>query len=190
MTVGTSDLSVIRGVFLDRVWLGLLIVASLAIPLSLARTFFTGWQPAYVAQFFMLAVLGGGFLLREQFSFRVRALAVVMVLDLNGIVSVISFGLFGASWWWLFMSSVLVAMFFRTRTGLLHAVAAMLILAAVGTSFVLGWLTLEFDANLYTRQLLPWVSLLLGPALFTVFVFWACDAFLKAAIADSHRNGL
>ncbi len=174
-----ADFFHIRVVFLNRIWVGLLVVVSFAAPLSLARTFFTGWQPAYFVQFFMLAMLGAGFLFREQFSFRVRALTAVTVLDLNGIVSVVSFGMFGASWWWLIMSSLLIAILFRTRAGMIHAACAMLLLTAVGLSFVLGGLTLDFDANAYSRQLLPWASLLTGPVLFTVFAFWAFDAMLK-----------
>jgi hypothetical protein len=187
MTTGASisdatarHLCCLRALFLDRVWIGLLVVTSLAVPISLARTFFTGWQPAYAVQFFMLFTLGGGFLIRDAIGYRVRALVLVALLDFNGITSVISFGLFGASWWWLFMSSLLVALFFHTRIGLFHALAAILLLAVVALLFVQGTLGFEFDANAYNRQWLPWAGMLLGPVLFTLFVFWACDAFLKA----------
>jgi hypothetical protein len=173
-------LSCLRILFLDRVWIGLLVVTSLAVPVSLARTFFTGWQPAYAVQFFMLFTLGGGYLIRDMLGYRLRALVIVALLDFNGITSVTSFGLFGASWWWLFMSSLLVALFFHTRTGLYHALGAILLLAVVALLFVQGTLGFDFDANAYNRQWLPWAGMLLGPVLFTLFVFWACDAFLKA----------
>jgi hypothetical protein len=179
----------LREQFIERVWIGLTVVASLAIPLSLARSFFTGWQPAFVVQLLMLAVLGVGYLMRARLSFRERALIMVVLLDLNGLAAVLSFGLYAASWWWLFMSSLLVAFFFRTRAGLLHAIAAVVVLCGVAVAFITGTLRLAFDANAYHTQVLPWVGAFLGPVLFTVFVFWACDAFLKA-VPDVGRKEL
>ena len=169
-------------VFVDRIWIGLLVVICFTVPISLARTFIVGWQPAYATQFLMLLVLGSGFILRHLIGMRLRALTLIVLLDFNGIVSVVSFGLFGVSWWWLVMSSLLVAFVFRTRAGMLHAAAAFVLLAIVGLAFVQGWLTMDFDANVYGRQLLAWAGMLTGPVLFSVFVFWACDAFLKVEV--------
>ena len=119
----------------------------------------------------------------------VVGLIVVVLLDLNGLAAVFSFGLYAASWWWLFMSSLLIAFFFRTRAGLLHAVAAVVVLLGVAAGFITGNLRLDFDANAYHSQVIPWRGVFLGPVLFTVFVLWACDAFLKA-VPDTARKAL
>jgi hypothetical protein len=175
-----TELFALRAEFLDRVWLGLLVVASLAVPVSLGRAFLTGWQPLYGVQFFLLLVVGGAYLLRRRLALHARALIVIAVLDFNGIASVLSLGLFGASWWWLFMSSLIAGTFFRVRDGMAHALGAGLVLMGIGLAFIQGILVLDFDANAYNEQFFPWAWTLLGPVLFTLFVFWAFEPFLKA----------
>lgn len=173
----------IRQVFLDKVWIGLLLMALVAVPNSVSRMLFTGWRPVYAVHLFFMTVIIGGFLLRNHLGYRTRCLMAIVMLDITAAAGILSFGLLGSAWWWMFVASLLTSMFFTIRAGLIHAAVAMGVLSLAAAGYIQGFLTIGFDANVYITEPSSWATLLTGPALLTVFVFWAVGTFQEATQA-------
>jgi hypothetical protein len=172
----------LRAVFLDRVWLGLLVIALTAVPMSVSRIFFTGWRTVYAIHLFFLVAVVAGWLLRHRLSFLSRVVIVIAFMNLAAIAGVTTFGLLGSAWWWMFNAALLLSMLYSIRAGLIHAAVAVVVLCGTGLAFINGWLTLNFDANVYMGQYPAWLTLLLGPVQLTVFIFWAISAYQEATL--------
>jgi hypothetical protein len=172
----------VRSVFLDRVWLGLLTIALTAVPVSVSRTLFTGWRLVYAVHLGFLAIIVGAWLLRKRLSFQVRALIAIVLMNTAAIAGVATFGLLGSAWWWMFNAALLLSLLWSLRAGLIHALLAVAVVVATGLAFIQGWLSLDFDANVYVQQYSSWLTMLLGPVLLTVFIFWAIGTYQEATI--------
>jgi hypothetical protein len=170
----------IRLAFLDRIWIGMVVVALLAAPVSALRSLFTGWERVYTVHLIFLAIAVGCFLLRKRIDFYTRTVAMIFLLDSAAIAGLLTFGLLGSAWWWALIASLLVTVFYSLRTGLIHTAFALGSICLIGYGFVDGGLQINFDANDYIRHYSAWLTMLLGPALLTAFVFWALAAYTDA----------
>lgn len=172
----------IRSIFLDRIWLGILVIALLSVPASVSRAFFTGWKPVYAIHMVFLVCVVATWLLRRRLSFNVRAIIAIVLMNLGAIAGVTNFGLLGSAWWWLFIAALVGSTVYSLRIGIILTVSSLVILCGAGLAFINGWLVLSFDANTYVLQYSSWLTLLLGPVMLTIFVFWAISTYQVAAL--------
>jgi hypothetical protein len=167
--------------FLDRLWVGLLIVAVVAVPASVSRYFFTGWEAVYAVHSVFLCIIVTTFLLRKRLSYTVRAVIMIVMMDIAAIGGVLSFSLLGSAWWWLLMAGLLSGLLFTSRIGFVHTLLGLLFLFAVALAYSTGLLAIDFDANEYITLPASWATALLGPVLLTIFGFSAIGVFFDAA---------
>ncbi len=166
-----------RNLFLDRLWLSLFLYACVAVPLSMARAFVTGWQPVYAVHFLFLAVIGTTYIVRARLSYDLRVLLFIGILDATALAGVLTFGLMASSWWWLFLASLILALAYRMRAGVIHAVFAMFVLMLMALGYVQGYLVLDFDAGSYLTSMAAWVTLMVGPGILTISLFLSVATF-------------
>ncbi len=136
-----------RNLFLDRLWLSLFLYACVAVPLSLSRAAVTGWKAAYAVHFLFLAVIGTAYFARARLRYSTRLLLLIGILDTTALIGVVTFGQLSSSWWWLFLASLIVALLYHVRAGVIHALCALLVLTLVSLAYVQGYLILDFDTN-------------------------------------------
>lgn len=166
--------------FLDRMWLGVLLVALVAVPISVARYAFTGWVAVYGVHIAFLVTVVTVFLLRRQLPYTARSVILIALMDFTAVGGVLSFALLGSAWWWMLMAGLVSGMLFSQRVGLIHTAVGILFLAVAAVLFVTGARTIDFDANEYIQLPLAWATMLAGPALLTIAGFWAIDIFIRA----------
>jgi hypothetical protein len=166
-----------RNLFLDRLWLSLFVYACIAVPTSLSRVFVTGWQNVYAVHFLFLAVIGGVYLLRAHLGYGAKVLLLIGILDTTALGGVLTFSLYSTAWWWLFLASLIVALLYGMRSGVIHAIGAMLAITLLGIGYVQGYLVLDIDANAYATSLAAWLTLTVGPALLTISLFLSVATF-------------
>lgn len=177
-----QQLAQIRAEAIDRLWLGMLAVALLGVPISVARSAYTGWLPLYTAHvaagFFVLAV----FAARRHLSPNLKVAAVMLVFWTVGLAALIALGLVGAGPLWLSLSALLMGALYSVRAGLVTALVALVATVLAGVAFTQGWLSLGFDANAQVRSPASWSGLLFALVMMPVIVF--------AALAGLHRSTL
>jgi signal transduction histidine kinase len=163
----------LRLLFLDKIWRSLFIMAVIAVPISVSRYFYTGWQNVFAIHVLFLVLVTGTTILHHRLPYDFRALLALVLLDLTALFGVFSFGLLGSAWWWLFLAGMLAGNFYSRRVELYHHAMALLIMAIAGYGFASGKVILNFDANAYIAHPASWLTLLSGPVLFTILVFHA-----------------
>ena len=176
------QLAQIRAETIDRLWHGMLAVALIGVPLSVARSAYTGWLGLYTAHVvtgvFVLAV----FLARRRLSQGVNVAALMCVFWTVGLSALASMGLLGAGPLWLSLSALLMGALYSIRAGVVTALLALIATMLAGIGFWQGWLSLGFDANAQVRSPASWGGLL--------FVLVMMPAIVFAAVAGLHRSTL
>ena len=177
-----QQLARIRAEAIDRLWLGMLVVALAGVPLSIARSAYTGWVGLYTAHvaagFFVVAV----YLARRRLSPTTKIAALMLVFWTVGLSALGSMGLVGAGPLWLSLSALLMGALYSIRAGLVTVLFALLATVLAGIGFWQGWLSLGFDANAQVRSPASWGGLLFVLVMMPVIVF--------AAVAGLHRSTL
>jgi hypothetical protein len=176
-----QEWSKLRLEFLDRLWVGVLIVAFVAVPVSIARYSFTGWLGVYTVHLVFLATVVAAFLARRHLGYTVRAVLVIALMDLAAIGGILSFSLLGSAWWWMLMAGLLAGLLFTRRAGVIHTLFGVLFLVGVAAAYSTGLLRTSFDADQYIVLPLSWATLLSGPVLLTLCGFWAIGLFFDTA---------
>jgi hypothetical protein len=176
-----QEWSQLRLKFLDRLWIGVLVVALMAAPVSVARSYFTGWVDIYAFHLAFLAIVVAGFLGRKQLSYNVRAVLIIALMDLSAIGGILSFSLLGSAWWWMLMAGLLAGLLFTRRIGIIHTLLGVLFLFGMAYAYSTGVLAIDFDANEYVMLPVSWATLLSGPVLLTLCGFWAIGLFFDTA---------
>lgn len=171
----------LRLVFLDRLWIGVLIVALVAVPLSVARYFFTGWVNVYAVHLIFLAIVVAAFLARRHLSYMIRSVLLIVLMDFSAIGGILSFSLLGSAWWWMLMAGLVAGLLFSRKFGIMHTVLGVLFLCVAATAYSTGLLSVDFDANEYIVMPVSWATMLAGPVLLTLCGFWAIGLFFDTA---------
>ncbi|HTR00320.1 MAG TPA: hypothetical protein VMH83_10030 [Candidatus Acidoferrum sp.] len=170
----------LRILFLDRVWRSMLLMAAVAIPISISRSYFTGWQPVYVTHLlFMLTVVLIN-LLGDRLRYKTRALLVVGMLDAASLSGLFNFGLLGSAWWWMFLGGLLSGHFYNRRVELLHITGTFLLMIVAAYCYVNGIVKVDYDPAEYLRQPSSWLTAMTGPVFMTVLVFRALSIYQDA----------
>ncbi len=163
----------IRLLFLDKIWRSLWLMAVIAVPISLSRYFYTGWQNVFAVHLAFLAIVTLAVVAHHRLPYNFRAVLIVVLLDLTALAGVFSFSLLGSAWWWLFLAGMLAGNFYSKRIELYHHTFGLLVMLAAAFAFISGNIKLSFDTNEYVTHLASWLTLLAGPVLFTILAFHA-----------------
>src|SRR5262245_7976386 len=149
MSSAASQLLGIRRQLLDRVWLGLLVLALVGAPASASRALTTGWIPLYTFHAGLAVVVALLFLLRRRFSFNLQSAALLTIFFLLGAVGTLTLGLIGAGFWWLAACALLAGTLHSPRVGLAVAAASVVLMAVAAVLFTNRVLTLQVDPAVF-----------------------------------------
>jgi signal transduction histidine kinase/CheY-like chemotaxis protein len=172
----------IRQTLLDRIWLGLFIVAVVGVPASLSRSISTGWLHRYSLHLAVAILIVVVYWYRARISFAIKLALMLLIIWSVGLVGLFTLGFLGAGYWWLVMSGLLVSTLYSLRAGIATAVVATVVIAAAGVGFIRGALTVSFDVNAYIVSPSSWVTLLLSVSLGWFIVVLAIAAFHQSTL--------
>lgn len=177
-----SQMLSLRLQLLDRIWLGLLILALIGAPASVSRALATGWIPLYTAHVCIAAIIVALFVARRRLSFNLRAAAVLGIFFVVGAVGMLTLGLLGAGFWWLATATLLAGTLYSQRMALAVAAVTIVLIAVSAVGFTSGMLTLPIDPATYVYAVPSWVSFLLVATIMPFVVFQSITLFQSATV--------
>jgi diguanylate cyclase (GGDEF)-like protein len=177
-----SQMLILRTQLLNRIWVGLLILALIGAPASASRALATGWIPLYTVHLCLAAIIVALFLLRRRLSFNLRAAAVLGIFFVVGAVGMLTLGLLGAGFWWLATATLLAGTLYSTRMGLAVAAVTVLLIAVSAVGFTSGTLKLPVDPATYVYAVPSWASFMLVAMIMPFVVFQSITLFQSATV--------
>ncbi|MGQ0586255.1 MAG: diguanylate cyclase domain-containing protein [Gammaproteobacteria bacterium] len=170
----------IRLELLDRVWLGILVLALVGAPASASRALSTGWLPLYSVHVALAALVIVLFLARRRLSFMARSVTLLTIFFVVGAAGLFTLGLLGAGLWWLVMASLLASALLSMRVGLMVSGASLFLIALAAAGFTRGALKVPVDPAAYVYDVTSWVSFLMAAALLPIVVFQSIALFQRS----------
>jgi diguanylate cyclase (GGDEF)-like protein len=171
-----------RLTLVDRVFQGLVVVALIAAPVSVSRSFTTGWMPVYTLHIVVGLVILGVYFFRRAIPFPLKSALLIVILWSIGIAGLLSFGILGAGYWWLVLSSLLVSTLYSVRAGIITAVATTVLMAAIGLAFITGTFTVTVDLASYGSSVASWTGLLVAAIITPLVVFHAIAGYQQTML--------
>ena len=170
-------LGAIRADIVDRLWLSLLIIATLAVPASLLRAITTGWLPLYNLHVAIGVVVACIYAARRRLPADFKLAAIIVIFWTVGLAGLVSTGMLGAGAWWLSLSVLLIGALYSVRAGMVAAGLTLVATALAALAFIKGWLSIPFDPGAYIRSPTAWVSVMVVVVLLPLLVFSAVMSF-------------
>ncbi len=149
---------------------GMCLISLIGVPVSVSRTFISGWQPAYWIHIAGLVIVVTVYLLRHRLPVWGKAGSLLVIAMLVSLAGLLNFGIFGNGAQWGAFSLLIASMFLNRRVLLTAAGGFIVIFVFAGYGYVSGWLTFPDDPSLYIRSPLSWATALVGSAFFVVLI--------------------
>jgi len=172
----------LRRDFVETLWKGMFLVATIGVPISVSRSWFTGWLPVYSVHVALGALVVAIVLLRRRLPYPWLAGLFIALLWAVGLPGVLAFGLAASSIFWLVLSCFVASHLYSTRVGAGMAVAAALVLGLVGFGFVSGRLTAVIDEHQYQQLAGSWLTLLIVTGSFIFFLLKSTGSYQRALV--------
>jgi len=182
MSSASSQLLGIRRQLLDRVWLGLLVLALIGTPASISRALATGWIPLYTFHVCLAALVVGLFVVRRRFHFNLQSAALLTIFFLLGAAGMLTLGLMGAGFWWLAASVLLAGTLHSPRVGLAVAAATVTLIVVAAVLFTNGLLTMQVDPATFAYAPTSWISFLLVASIMPFVLYQSITLFQRSTI--------
>lgn len=169
--VSTSDrIAAIKNQLLNRTLVTFLILGTAAIPFSIVRSLYSGFQIAQKVHIPLLLLLFLLTLFRNKISYRWRLISLILITLIGGCVGFLSYGLLSFAIVFL-MCSALFTTVFSTRffSCVVLGIDAFIIIVFM-LLYTNGLLALSFDMNIYQSNYITWIGNLSSFVLFTGLV--------------------
>jgi len=182
---GSADsiLEDLRAALVRRLWLAALVVAAIGGPASVARIWFTGWQPAYALHIAIAGTILGVQLAGSWLPPSAKRVIVIVNPVLLGAIGVFGFAMLGNGVATLIVACVITSLLFGARAMLLVAILSLVIVVIAGLLYVHGTLTVPYDANAYIRDPLSWVNVVFAVMLASIIVLVAMVHFQSSIVS-------
>jgi diguanylate cyclase (GGDEF)-like protein len=174
------DIAVVREGFVENLWRGMLAIALLAIPLSLARIFYSNPLPLYFMHLGLAVLAVGLAVMRRRLPPPWRAGVLFGLLWVVGLPGIYHFGLSASGTWWLVLSGLVATTLYSPRFGFVIALLTGLVLAVAGVGFVTGLLQPAIAFETYNVQPSSWIATLLVTGIFSVLVLKSFGGYTRA----------
>ena len=157
----------LRNEFIDQILMTLVVFMLVALPVSLSRSFTSGWQSLYTIHIVLATIVLCFYFFRKRIPFFIKSAFEIVVLLFLGVGSLLTFGLAGNGVAWLVFINFFVAAIYSPRTTTITAIVSVMILVTVGIGIVTGSIRPNIDANDYVVQISSWATIWVG--LSTIF---------------------
>ncbi|MBI3228978.1 MAG: response regulator [Burkholderiales bacterium] len=178
-----QQIACIRQQFADHMWKGLLLIAILAMPISLARSAFTGWLPVYSLHLALCLIVLTVVIFLNKIPFAFKAGLLMLLLWIVGVPGLLTFGLAAPGIWWLVLSCLAASTLYSPRVGIAFAIATATTFVATGFGFTSGRLQLPSNIDFYLTQPVAWATMFVSTSAFTLIMLIAISSFNRAVTA-------
>lgn len=183
----TEQLATLRRELVEKLWKNMVLIATIGVPISVSRAFYTGWLLPYSVHVSagLLVLLVAYF--RKRLSYHFLSALFVVLLWVIGLPGVITFGLAASSIWWLVLSCFVASMLYSVRVGVSVALATLAVLCGIGFGYITGRLTTNIDTITYQTQVSSWATLLIVTGAFAYFALSAIGTFNRSVLGLTAR---
>jgi signal transduction histidine kinase len=184
---GGQLLDEVRRRLLNAIFVVVALVGIPVVAASVNRMRDIGLRPVMIVQIAaVLAVLALA-TYRKRLPYRVLAGALFILIPVNGIVALLSFGLIGQGTLMMLVWATVISIFAGLRWGAAAAFTGVVAMAATGLGVTLGWVTFDVDFNAYSVAGSSWILAVMGCA-FWAFLTAGCVGVSHNALADALRS--
>jgi diguanylate cyclase (GGDEF)-like protein len=161
----------LRQVFVEEILRSILALVFVAVPVSLTRSWTTGWQPLYTLHLGISLVFLCLYRWRGRMPMAVRAAIPIAIYWAMAVGALITWGLVGNGIFALTIINLMTALVYPPRVTVWMIVASLAVLAGIGTGVVTVHIVPHVNASEYAVQASSWVTtwVLLCIVLMTIF---------------------
>ena len=170
----------IRHRFVLQMWRGMQILVLVSLPVSLLRAWFTGWLPIYNVHIALSVLIVVIVQLGTRIPFSWRGALLILIPWAVALIGVLNFGLSAAGILWFCLSFLVAGIVYSGRFAFQHIMAVMVALTVLGAGFVTGYLSPSVDLNVYVRNPLSWLNLVIATGAFSGIVLYAVGSYGRA----------
>lgn len=181
------ELDQVRDQMVNRIWSGICLLAVLGVPISISRTFSTGWLPLYGVHLLLGGIALATYWNRRRIATHIKSHIAIALFWAVGLMGLKALGLLGAGTWWLVTSALLISVLYSERAGLVAIAGVCVVVALFGVAYSSGFLALAFDANAYITEPASWATLLIATVVLPLVVFSAVSN-LSHTVVDLSRE--
>ncbi len=148
----------------------MLVLAAVAVPISLSRVATTGWQPAYALHVFGLLLTAGLFTYRKRLTEVAMMSVILCITTIIAVTGLLTYGLIGNGVIWAVFSLFLAMAFLNMRVAALVGIILTGTFAFSMYMFTSGGRTFPGDTDLYLASLPAWGTAFFGGLVFNVLI--------------------
>ncbi len=186
-TKNIDDFEKTRDKVVDMALAAFVVIGLLALGASLYRITVIGWQPVMAVHVVIWIAVVGVFLFRRRLVFHVRAWFLLGVLIILGIGGLLTFGLVSVSIVAFLVASVLATILFGFGPGLVVAIFALAVIAAVGVGVAFEWVRFDFDIASYAVAPASWFTAFVASVLLMSLCIFGLSRIHDSLINSLHQ---
>jgi signal transduction histidine kinase len=176
-----QQLQAIKHRFADAIWRSFIVIVLIGVPLSVARSFNSGWLPIYTLHlayglFIILIALN-----TKRISLQLKSFLLIFTFWVIGLPGTMTFGMASPGVWWLVVSCLMAHVLYSLKVAIAMASVTFFVLVAIAFAFVTGLLKLKVDANLYLTQMSSWATYLIVNSIMFFVVFRALLSYSETS---------
>lgn len=186
-----QKLSEIRHQFTNSLWRSFALIALVAVPLSILRSFNTGWLPVYSVHIAVGILLVTGAWLCHKMSLRLKGGLLILVFWAVGLPGALTFGFASPGVWWLVLSCLVAHVLYQARVALILAAATFISMIGTALGFMSGYLSIPVSITRYVAEPASWATyIIVNCIVFFVVVrtFISYTASLQATTQHQFRQ--
>lgn len=157
-----DSLMAIRDEQLKLIFRAGIILGLVALLLSACRNIIFGWHPTFVINVAVFSGVLAGYLLEKRLSFQIRAIMLLALALILGVVALVTWGLMAMAFMGLFVFCMLSALLFGLRAGIAATAIAVIAMAMVGAGVHFGLIRFHFDVAGFMVAPISWAQAISG----------------------------
>ncbi len=186
-----QQLSDIRHTFTNSLWRSFALIALIAVPLSVLRSFNTGWLAVYTVHVAVGILLVCGALVCHKLPLRLKGGLLILVFWSVGLPGALTFGFASPGVWWLVLSCLVAHVLYQAKVALFLALATFLSMIGTAFGFMSGYLSIPVSISRYVTDSASWATyIIVNCIVFFVVVrtFISYTASLQATTQHQFRQ--
>ncbi|MDR7121855.1 ATP-binding protein [Rheinheimera soli] len=153
-----QKLSEIRHQFTNSLWRSFALIALVAVPLSILRSFNTGWLAVYTVHVVVGILLVSGAVVCHKMPLRFKGSVLILMFWAVGLPGALTFGFASPGIWWLVLSCLVAHVLYQARVALLLALATFLSMIGTAFGFMSGYLSIPVSISRYVAEPASWAA--------------------------------
>lgn len=163
-----------KDMVLSRVLIVLFFFMALGLTISLLRIPETGFKFIYGVQMVLGLIMVALYVFQNKLSSNLKGGVFLGVIYSMGLISVLSFGIYGFGWAYFVPATALGYIYYNKKTGTLLAISSIAVLITCAYLFSSGTLSFKPDNPNYMESIPNWMNMIVTSVLISIVIimFW------------------